>query len=390
LRILGMGFPKSPSCTSAPTLSQLRSYVAAASLAPSPDNNQPWLFEARPELTLLLYHDRTRALPSDVDDMFSMIALGAAMENLVVAARQDGWESQVQFHFEDDGSYGRNRRNELAIDKELIASLHFVQKAVPDPLCSYLASRTTNRKPYSREPLPETCLKAMENAASAFPDAIVHWVTDRAKIRALARLIAKTDRIRFEYEPFHTELFRQLRFSAQEAEATRDGLDIRTLEIPALGRWLLKWLRPWKRMRGLNCLGLSRLLTIPSALLAWRSGALGLLTTQDKSRQGYLCAGRAMERIWLQATKEGIGFHPLGSLPIFLSWIARKGERGLTAKHTGLLRSVRNRFYQIVPLATDLGLVILFRIGNPKETPSGFSLRRPTGELLISKKPLVF
>src|SRR5262245_34126354 len=67
--------------------SDLQHMVEAAVLAPSPDNNQPWAFQIRENSEILLYHDVSRALPSDVGYMFSLIALGAALENLCIAAR---------------------------------------------------------------------------------------------------------------------------------------------------------------------------------------------------------------------------------------------------------------------------------------------------------------
>ena len=85
-----------------PSRAVLEELVHAASLAPSPDNNQPWRFEQNDEGELLLLHDRTRVLPSDVDDMFSRIALGAALENLCLAAGRHGWRALVRHPADDE------------------------------------------------------------------------------------------------------------------------------------------------------------------------------------------------------------------------------------------------------------------------------------------------
>ena len=63
----------------------LRRLIEAAGKAPSPDNNQPWAF-GRLDNAIQVFHRRERALPSDVRDMFSWIAIGAAIENLALAA----------------------------------------------------------------------------------------------------------------------------------------------------------------------------------------------------------------------------------------------------------------------------------------------------------------
>ena len=67
------------------TESQFLRFCTAASCAPSPDNNQPWAFCRQAE-SIDVWHCRSRALPSDARDMFSWISLGAAIENIVLAA----------------------------------------------------------------------------------------------------------------------------------------------------------------------------------------------------------------------------------------------------------------------------------------------------------------
>ena len=64
-------------------------------------------------------------------------------------------------------------------------------------------------------------------------------VTERPHISEIAWLLAASDLIRFQYEPFHNKLFQQLLFMATEAEQTRVGLDVRTLEMPPGTGWLL-------------------------------------------------------------------------------------------------------------------------------------------------------
>ena len=140
--------------------------------------------------------------------------------------------------------------------------------------------------------------------------------------------MAASDLIRFQYEPFHNELFRQLRFTVKEAEQTRDGLDVRTLELPPGAGWLLRKLQPWKRMRKIHQLGLGRFLTMPSALAVKRSGAIGLLSVNKAKAEPFLHGGMALERLWLTATAFNLAVQPLGSLPIFLAhWHQLGGSR---------------------------------------------------------------
>jgi hypothetical protein len=366
--------PEAPTSSLAPhpTHAELLTFVEAATLAPSPDNNQPWLFEERPNGEMFLYHDISRALPSDVNGMFSMIALGAALENLCIAAQEGGWEPHVRYLF----NTGQNTSV-----RELTASVNFSPGGDADPLYPFLAQRSTCRKAYSRRRVTEETLHAIEASLGSHSGLNLHWVSDRAQIRSLASLVAAADRTRFEFPAFHQELYRQLRFTPEDAELTRDGLDVRCLELPPAGATVLHWLRKWPRMRLLNRFGLSRLLSLSSALQVWKSGTIGLLTTDDEGREGYLNAGRVLERVWLTATKLSLAFHPLGSLPILLSRLALEaGRRSSIAPQKGLPEFAR-RFRRIFPNARTSGLVLLFRLGEAPSTVAR-SIRRSARSVL--------
>lgn len=337
-----------------PSRVELHELIRAATLAPSPDNNQPWLFEQQLDGELLLLHDRSRALPSDVNDMFSMIALGAALENLCLAAGQRGWRTLVR-HPEDFRPDAEGR--------EVVAAVRFAEEGKRDPLAAFIEQRVTCRKPYSRQPVAEDALHKLEASIAGQAGLNMHWISDRPRIRKLAWLVAAADRLRFEHQPFHAELYRQLRFTPQEAEATRDGLDVRCLELPPGAVGVLRWLREWPRMRMLNRLGLSRLMSLASAVQVWRTGTIGLLTTADVSRHGYLQAGRALQRTWLTATKLGLAFHPLGSLPIVLSQRTRGAAGDWPPRSRQRFEGLARRFEALFPHAAGQGLVVFFRLG---------------------------
>src|ERR1051326_7437244 len=74
-----------------------RALVGAAVLAPSHWNAQPWRFEVdADELRVLL--DPTRVLPlDDPDQRFAQMSIGAALENLLVAARAWGQQPAARY-----------------------------------------------------------------------------------------------------------------------------------------------------------------------------------------------------------------------------------------------------------------------------------------------------
>ena len=52
--------------------------IEAAIAAPSADNNQPWKFKSG-ENWIAVYWDLSKKLPSDVDGMFDLMALGLSL-----------------------------------------------------------------------------------------------------------------------------------------------------------------------------------------------------------------------------------------------------------------------------------------------------------------------
>jgi nitroreductase len=348
--------------------------VRAAVLAPSPDNNQPWRFTSHGD-QLFVYLDPSRALPSDVNAMCDLIGLGAALENIRIAAAQLGYEPCVE--------YSDAPAAAIQEGLEPAARLTFQAGGRPDPLFAHLATRCTCRKRYGTQRVAEDSLNRLAKAACEFPDVRLDWIIDRPRIRAFAGLIAVSDRVRFEYEPFHHEVFRQLRFSAEEAARTRDGLDVRTLELPPGAAILLRQLRPWTRMKWLLRLGLGRLLTLPSAWSVRKSGALGVLTVSAPTSEQFLQGGRVFQRIWLTAQAEGLSLQPLGSLAVFIAHVQLLHGRKLSQKHVRQLADLMERFQGLIPAARDRTLLVAFRTGT-SEAPQVRALRRPAEEVCES------
>jgi len=346
--------------------------VRAAGTAPSPDNNQPWAFRLR-EQAIEVLHVRSRAIASDVGDLFSWIAMGAAIENLVLAASEHSLTEEIEYH---------DRPLVTSADGERIATLRLNPGGSPDPLGRFIEGRITNRRLYQRKGLPPDDLQTLATSLR-FENDRIDWITGRSDRTRLAQLVVTADRVRFEHRPFHEEFHRVLRFGERSARGRGDGLDLRTLEIPRAAWPILRWLRPWSRMSLANRFGMSRLFARYSFKQVVRSGAVGLLTTSDDSDRGRLEAGRDFQRIWLAATCRGLAFQPLGSLPIFLARLEQEGSKAFLPHHAAALRQVVGPFQHLFPSAEHRMPVMLFRIGHSKP-PSARSYRYSVRQIEIS------
>ena len=362
----------------APPSSQALSHlelVRAAVLAPSPDNNQPWRFVSQGD-RLLVYLAAEKRLPSDVNAMSDLTGLGAAIENLCIAASEIGYSAQVEYLAPLTIATAEDAR-------EPLARISLSPGGEPDPLFAQLEARCTCRKLYSSRPVAADCLARLSDAAKDFSDVQADWITDRRRLRSFARLISTTDLVRFQSETFHNEIFRQLRFTPEEAERTREGMDVRTLELPPGTALLLRLLRPWNRMRWLHRLGLGRLLTAPSVLSVLKSGAIGILSVPEPTANAFLRGGQAFQRIWLAATAEepDLALQPLGSPGVFFAHIEQLGGRKLTGRQQRVLRKARARFGRIVPDTQGRTVQLAFRMGH-SSPPRFRSLRLPAEHFL--------
>lgn len=353
------------------SVKELEEIIAAGVAAPSPDNNQPWLFDWDGH-SLLLSLNLREALPSDVNHMFDLISAGAVIENMTLAAGEQGWKLEVE-----------PLKEEPTCDILPVARIGFEPGGLTDRLASLIPPRSTNRQLFSTKVLADSLVRELSDSVRDIPGVSVTWVVDPTKRGRLGRVIAVADRFRFEYPAFHAEIFRQLRFTREEVELSRDGLDYRTLALPPGSKSIIRALRSWRMMKTLNGLGLSRLLTMPTIWSVKRCVGLALLSVDAPSQEQFIFAGRAMERLWLAATRAGLSVHPLGSLPIFLAHEFILQGQKLTARHRSLARRLAGRLEELVPQIRGRTLVLVLRLGYAASTKVR-SLRRPVESFFVN------
>jgi hypothetical protein len=299
--------------------------------------------------------------------------MGAAIENIALEASQHGIRCDVEYAEHPFAQVG---------ELEPVATLRLSSPCEPDRLAGFIDERTTNRRRFAMAPLTPQESNDLSSVIND-PGCEVVWLTSRGELRQLARLVNTADRIRFEYEPFHDELHRMLRFPGAQSPAIVDGLEPACLEIPRPAWPLLRWLRPWRRMNILNRLGLSHVFAATSTLQIVCSGAAGLLLTDRRDAVGALRAGRAMQRIWLAATEQQLAFQPVGALPLFLRRLEVFGASAFLPHHARRLARAREGFMRLFPQASDRHPAILFRVGRCGP-PSARSGRYPPENIEIA------
>jgi nitroreductase len=348
------------------TADHFMALVEAAAQAPSADNTQAWEFGRR-ENAIEVFLERRRLLPTDVNKMFGWIGIGAAVENLVIAAARRGFAAAVELGTSPGTS-------------DQTAVVRLSPGGVDDPLADWLSARVTNRGPYEASPLSAAQTTELTEAVRGL-DAGVHWVTDRAGLERMAEMDANSTHIRLEHKPLHDEVFDILRFTRREVESTRYGLDFESLGVPFVLVFLARQLRHWSVNKAVSRLGLGRLVARMLASRLRTAGALCLVTARRRSPVGYIEAGRAMERLWLAATAKGLAVQPHGVLPQYLTKLEVEPEAFLP-HHATTLRGHREPFHGLFPGARKEHPAIVLRVGRPLESPSRRSVRLLPEELI--------
>jgi len=339
----------------------LNRMARAGALAPSGDNLQPWSFGTDGN-TLLLRHDPHRDLSLfNVRGLASFIALGAALENVQIAASADAYEAKIETFPNGE-------------DPDLIARVSFEAGARPDPLAAYLGKRCTNRRLFEKRSVDPARLAAL-NISQQFPKIGLYWVQDQAKLKTLGQLIARADRLIFENQRIHSHLFSTLRWTREEVESTRDGLPIQSLELGGVGSRAFRALKKWPAVQFLNRFGFSRAAAAHSIQLMQRCSAAGLIAAPNLSPSSFLATGRAFQRLWLLATQAGLSLQPMTAI-IFLQFRSRlKDFGGLTDEQRPFIDTLNRDLEAFFDLPNDMIPAMLFRVGFAAD-PSGRTMRR--------------
>jgi len=343
---------------------ELEYLVGHGIMAPSGGNTQPWRFVGRGaqlECWLALPKERTYL---DVDGLASFLAIGAAIENIELAAREIGLAANIDVL-------------PTSSEPSLAATIAFERgETVPSPLFERIRSRVSNRRKGVREPVPAGFLDAVREHAADL-GAVVRLVDEPGALRELGEIIGACDRMRMLSHEMRHELLSELRWSPEEASSTRDGIELATLELSPLDHAALSILSSDEVVsRLVEIEGGGAMVSGGIEHLESASAAL-LIAHPESSPRGYLAGGRALQRIWLEANARGLAVHPHGVAGFLFERIERGG---LGEVQRGQLEVLRQRYDELFSVA-DVGRIMVLRLAKA-DAPSARSFRRPVSDVL--------
>jgi len=342
--------------------------IKSASMAPSADNMQPWEFSKNGD-TVEVFSAMKRMLPTDVSGMFTWVSIGAAIQNIAVTSAAHGFKTDVEYKSPEKAG-------------QSVAIIRLSPGTVNGRLSEWIPQRATNRNNYRALPMEDSVISGLTQSIHGL-DAGLHWMTDPAGFSLMASMDANSSFIRLEHKPLHDELFDILRFSRNQVEATRYGLDYESIGVPAFAVFFARHLQHWLVNKAVSKSGIGRLVAKMLSMKLRKAGALCLVTAKRKDPAGYMEAGRAMEQLWLAATARGLSTHPYGALPQYLTKAEVEPETFQTG-HLAIIRSHRAPFYSIFPGAEQEYPAIVLRMGVTEKQSRRSDMRLRTDEIIRS------
>lgn len=283
--------------------------------APSGDNTQPWSFEIVDEHCAVVHGRDTREhCVYDLDGRPSQMSLGALLETAAIAASVHGWRVEAT---------ARPGLPETTPTFEL--RLHADATIRPDPLARLVERRSVQRRPYATTPLTAEQKQALVDAVG--PAHTLRWTEGAAGRWRMAVLLFRSARLRL----VTPEAFRVHREVIEwDARFSIDRVPDQALGV---GRPMLAMMRfamhSWERVQFFNrFLAGTWMPRLQMDLLpGWACGAHFLLAAREapQSVQDQVQAGRALQRLWLTATRLGLMMQP-ELTPLIFGRYAREGR----------------------------------------------------------------
>ena len=342
--------------------------------APSGDNDQPWKFEILgPERALIHACDTRDWCVYDLDGTSSQIAVGALLETIAIAASAEGM--RAQFTRRPDSP-----ETAPLIDVELSAE----PGQTASPLLPFITERVTQRRPFTTRPLGDAHKRALEQAVGEGYRVI--WLEGKSTLKRVAKLLFHNAHIRLTtpeaFEVHRRNIEWGVRFSEDRLPEQALGIDLPTRKVMRFA------LGSWSRVKFLNRFFAGTWL--PRLQMDWRT-ALGCAAhfvivseREMETIDDYIDGGRAMQRFWLEATRQGLQFQPEMTPVIFSRYVAEGRQFTEVQSEQSLAGELAQQLGSLLgPENGSARRVYMGRVGWG-ERPVSRSTRPPLERLLVS------
>ncbi|MDF2158612.1 Rv1355c family protein [Algoriphagus sp. CAU 1675] len=354
---------------------ELKNLVESANQAPSGGNIQPWIWIFDKRGVLHLFHDQARSHSLlDFKGTGSLFAFGAALENLRLTAAKMGLEVEIITQIKEFG-------------EDCIASIRFVSKSTSSLQVPYaelergINIRCTSRKNPPKRPLDPKLVEEIYAIVNS-SDLILESISENEDLETLSHAIGGMDRMRLFHEQGLKDFIAEVRWNEKEAQETKDGIDIATLELSGAERAAMGLLKDPRTVRFFRKFLMGYGLTKISHQTLMSSSEVFLLQAKDFSVKSYLEAGKILQRIWILANLNGVSFQPVTAALFIFHKIKWDSDHGFTTEEVAMINEYKKEFNTLFNRELKNEEIFMFRLNYAGE-PSMRSYRRDVNESLV-------
>ncbi len=357
--------------------SPLERILDRARWAPSGDNGQPWRFSISGESRVRVHiTDESEHDIYDRDGEFSLVSAGCLLENMRLAAADEGREL--------DWQYRRTAPHEHEITAEL-ALRNTIERSA---LSRFIRARATDRLPYRITPLTRAQRRALEGCLDESLQ--LTWFETLEERLRVSRLNAVATDIRLRCPETHSVHQRVIdferRYSPTGIPSMATGLDPLTLRVM---RWALQDFEKTELLNSLvGTAGAQLQMDLLPGLMCGAHFMISFraLPHAEERDAALVRAGQSIQRFWLEATRLGLSMQP-GNAPLIFGTY---GERDHPFTKSEVLRArareLAKRVQDVSGGRAPSALIFAGRIGiSRSEKTTSRSIRRSLEELILTR-----
>lgn len=278
------------------TKEQCLRFCQAGAMAPSGGNLQPWSVTIHPDVwEISLVPERIDTI-LDYQRAASVFALGAFVENVILAAQAEQIACHIAWQEADDIRVQLTFSPEDTTDPETLK----LAKSIPQ--------RMTSRTMSDGTAILESDITVLLQAFTENQNIKIAFINAEPDKKRFADLIGKSDGIRTLHDGLFEQMMAEMRFTQKEVEETRDGMDVKTLELPGNVVSMLGLLAKHPGMR--KIIPKKAFEDQVKPLLRSASHVACVYLNEPVSTTLLFESGRKVERLWLQATEVDIRLQP--------------------------------------------------------------------------------
>lgn len=270
---------------------QLKFLLGFSILAPSGHNSQPWEFTIKNN-SIEFWVNKDRALSkSDPEGRQTSIAIGCALENLLIAADYYGYKAETKYFPENDDN--------------LVASVSLQKVGAirnePSHLIFSIPKRASNRGKYTNQAIPEKFLEETRKVSNDDIEVVI--VTEKSKIFPLAEIANQAQIEVMDRDFFREELSHYIESNFTKSKTGMPGF---TLGLPSLVSLFAS-----KLIKKVN---MSRMTAKKDdSLLKKFTTAFLLVSAKNDDKYSWVKTGQVFEKVWLLATQNEVSFSVLAA-----------------------------------------------------------------------------